>query len=67
MTDALSMSALMFVLALAVAFAQEKLVARMRANTEQIKVWGGRILLLVGIWLIALAIWADFFMQVLPL
>lgn len=60
------MSALMFVLALAVALAQEALVARLRANTERIKIWGGRILTLVGIWLILLAIWADFFIQLLP-
>lgn len=60
------MSTLMFVLALAVALAQESLVARLRANTERVKIWGGRILILVGLWLIALAIWADFFVQFLP-
>lgn len=60
------MSALMFILALAVALAQESLVSRLRANTEQIKIWGGRILAAVGVWLIALAIWADFFIQFLP-
>ena len=64
--DALTMSALMFILALAVALAQESLVARLRANTEQIKIWGGRILAAVGVWLIALAIWAEFFVQFLP-
>lgn len=64
--DALTMSALMFLLALAVALAQENMVSRWRANTEQVKIWGGRILAVVGVWLIALAIWADFFVQFLP-
>ncbi len=64
--DALTMSALMFILALAIALAQESIVARLRANTEQVKIWGGRVLMVVGLWLIALAIWADFFVQFLP-
>ncbi|MFP3853745.1 MAG: hypothetical protein ACLFWD_05560 [Anaerolineales bacterium] len=60
------MSALMFVLALAIALAQEDLVARLRANSERIKIWGGGILMVVGVWLIALAVWAGFFVQFLP-
>lgn len=60
------MSALMFILALAIALAQKGLVDRLRANTEQVKIWGGRILAVVGVWLIALAIWADFFVRFLP-
>lgn len=60
------MSALMFLLAFAIALAQEGLVDRLRANTEQVKIWGGRILVLVGLWLIALAVWADFFVRFLP-
>lgn len=60
------MSALMFLLALAVALAQENLVARLRVEAGRIKVWGGRILVLVGMWLIILALWVDFFVQFLP-
>lgn len=60
------MSALMFILAFAVALAQEGLVDRLRASTERVKIWGGRILVLVGLWLIALALWADFFARILP-
>lgn len=59
--DALTMSALMFALALALASAQERLISRLRASTHQVKVWGGRILILVGLWLLILAAWADFF------
>lgn len=60
-TDALTMSTLMFALALAVGFAQERLIERLRASTGKVKVWGGRILLVVGIWLVVLAMWADWF------
>lgn len=55
------MSALLFLLALAIALAQEALVSRLRTNTGQIKIWGGRILALVGTWLLALALWARSF------
>ncbi len=60
------MSALMFLVALAVALAQEQVVAKLRANTERVKAWGGRILVMVGVWLIVLGIWANFFARLLP-
>lgn len=66
LTNALTMSALMFLLAFAIALAQENLVARLRVRAGRIKKWGGRIMVLVGMWLIILAIWADFFGQLLP-
>ena len=56
----------MFLLALAIALAQEKLVERLRASSGQVKIWGGRVLVIVGLWLIALAIWADFFVKFPP-
>lgn len=56
----------MFALALAVATAQERLVATLRTGVVSIKRWGGRILILVGLWLIVLGVWADFFAQFFP-
>lgn len=56
----------MFSLALLIGAAQERLVDAMRAGTRQIKQWSGVVLLLVGAWLIALAIWAEFFARIFP-
>lgn len=66
-TDALTMSVLAFALALAVSLAQERLLRRLRASAPAVKRWGGRILVLVGVWLLVLAIFADFFVHMLPL
>ena len=56
----------MFSLALLIGAAQERLVDAMRAGTRQIKQWSGVVLLLVGVWLIALAIWAETFARIFP-
>ena len=64
---ALTMSALMFSLSVAIAKAQDSLVGQLRANTAKIKIWGGRVLIIVGAWLIVLAIWSDFFVELLPI
>lgn len=56
----------MFVLVTAVVTAREKVVARLGASTGRIKRWGGWVLVLVGVWFIALAIWADYFARVFP-
>ena len=52
---------LVFLLALAMATAQERVVSPLEASAPAVKRWGGRILMLVGAWLIALAVFADFF------
>ena len=57
---------LIFILAVAIATAQERFVSTLRAGVGQVKQWGGRLLILVGLWLIALSIWADFFAQFFP-
>jgi hypothetical protein len=57
---------LMLGLAGAIGTAQERLVATLRAGTTQIKRWGGVILILVGIWFIILAIWAETFARIFP-
>lgn len=56
----------MFVLSFAIAFAQERLVDTLRTSVVQIKKWGGRILILVGLWLIILAIFAQTFARIFP-
>jgi uncharacterized membrane protein len=57
---------LMFGLALAIGLAQEGLVARLRAEAQQVKRWGGVVLIIVGIWTLVIGIWAEFFAQVFP-
>jgi hypothetical protein len=54
----------MFALALVLAAAQERTAEAMRAGAPAIKRWGGRILVLVGIWFILLGAFADFFADV---
>jgi len=65
-TAAIAISILMFVLSLAIAFAQEQLVDTLRASLVQIKRWGGGILILVGSWLIILALFAQTFVRIFP-
>jgi len=57
---------LMFGLALVIATAQEQIVGALRANVTQVKRWGGIILILIGVWLITLGIWANGFAQIFP-
>lgn len=56
----------MFTLSLGVATAQERLVATLRAHLTDVKRWGGILLIIVGLWLIALTAFADFFAGVFP-
>ena len=63
---ALVMALLMFALAFLIGAAQERVVDALKASTQQVKQWSGVVLLLVGAWLIALAIWAEFFARVFP-
>jgi cytochrome c biogenesis protein CcdA len=57
---------LMFTLALAVAAAQDRMVAAVRARVAEVKRWGGWILIFVGVWFILLAVFADFFGRLFP-
>ena len=52
---------LMFGLSITVAFAQSRVVGKIKASVQEIKRWGGWILILVGLWLIILGTWAEFF------
>lgn len=56
----------MFGLSLGIAIAQERVTDALRASVVTIKRWGGGILILVGVWLIILAIWADTFADLFP-
>lgn len=55
---------LMFTLALLLAAAQERTAEAFRTGAPAIKRWGGRILVLVGIWFGVLSIFADEFANV---
>jgi hypothetical protein len=52
---------LMFALALALAAAQERTAEALRAGAPAIKRWGGRILVLLGIWFVILGVFANEF------
>ena len=57
---------LMFTLSLAVAGAQDRVVRFLGARSAQVKRWAGWVLIVVGVWLIALTLFADFFSRVFP-
>ena len=63
---AVALVALVFVLSLALATAQERTVEAMRERVPAAKRWGGRILIVEGVWFIALAAFAGFFARVFP-
>ncbi len=57
---------LLFGLAAAVGTAQQRVVVTLQAGAAQVKRWGGVVLILVGLWTIALAIWAEEFARLFP-
>lgn len=56
----------MFGLALIIASAREHIVESMRDGAPTVKRWGGRILIVVGVWFIALGVFADRFAEIFP-
>jgi len=58
--------ALLFAAALGVAIAQQELTAQLKTSAATIKRWGGHVLIAVGVWLLALAAFADTFARVFP-
>lgn len=62
----MTMALLTFGLAVLVGAAQQRVVDALKAETQHVKRWSGGVLLLVGAWLIALAVWADFFASLFP-
>ncbi len=57
---------LLFGLAAAVASAQERVVTTLQASVTQVKRWGGWVLIGIGLWTLALAIWANEFARIFP-
>lgn len=51
----------MFTLATMLATAREKLVDDIQQGAPTIKRWGGRVLIAVGTWFIALGVFAELF------
>ena len=52
---------LLFVAALVVARAQEGVVSRVQAHAPTVKRWSGVVLIVLGVWFLALVVFADFF------
>lgn len=52
--------------ALIVAGAQVVVAARVQAHAPAVKRWSGVALIVVGVWLLALAVFADFFAGLFP-
>ncbi len=63
---ALMIVILMFVLALVVGAAQQRTVDALKAGAPTVKRWGGRVLVIVGVWFITLGVFSDFFADVFP-
>ena len=57
----------MFGLALSVTRVQDRTIRALRLASAVTRKFGGVILIVVGAWFLALAIWADFFATVFPL
>ncbi|MGH8945480.1 MAG: hypothetical protein ACRDVL_04965 [Acidimicrobiia bacterium] len=45
---------------------RQRIIGRIARQAPTIKRWGGWILLAVGVWLVALAVFADFFAGLFP-
>ena len=58
--------ALLFAAAFTVARAQEGLLAKLEAHAPAIKRWTGAVLIVIGVWFLALAAFADFFADLFP-
>ena len=56
----------MFTLAVLLATARERLVETVKDGAPTTKGWGGRILIVVGAWFIALGVFADYFSELFP-
>jgi hypothetical protein len=66
LTASIVILGLMFCVATLVTFARERTIRSLRIATVNAKRYGGVLLIGVGIWFIALAMWADFFAEIFP-
>jgi thiosulfate reductase cytochrome b subunit len=60
------MVGLVFTAAFTVANAEQRTLERIKALAPAVKRWAGWILVAVGVWFIALAVFADFFARIYP-
>ena len=56
----------LFVVAAVVGFAQANTIRTVRGSGGLVKRWGGALFMLVGAWLITLAIWGEVLLPILP-
>jgi cytochrome c biogenesis protein CcdA len=66
-TAAASIILIMAFMLLLIGTAQNRFLQPLRAGVQSIKQGGGLLLIVVGIWLMILAIWADKFTQIFPI
>ncbi len=57
---------LLVFLIIVVGMAKNRFLQSLRSGSQQIKRGGGLVLILVGAWLVILAIWAELFAQLFP-
>lgn len=65
-TAAITLALLLFGLALLIVTGQRRVIATLNVNTRRVKRSGGVVLVGVGLWTLALAIWADAFARFFP-
>ncbi len=65
-TASLTFVLLIFTLSLLIASAQERVITFIRAHLNDVRRWGGWILVGVGVWFIVLSIFADLFAKIFP-
>ena len=56
----------MLILLILIGTAQNRILQPLRTSPQRIKRGGGIVLILVGSWLIILAIWANMFVRLFP-
>jgi hypothetical protein len=57
---------LLVAVSVGLAVMRESAVTALRGQGPRMKRWAGGVLLALGLWFIALAVWADFFARVFP-
>ncbi len=63
---AFTLVGLVFASAFTVARAQESTLQRIRGQGARVKRWGGAVMIILGLWFIALAVLVDFFADLFP-
>lgn len=65
-TASITIILLMICVAVIVTASREQTIRSLRLATVNARQFGGILLVAVGLWFIALAVWADFFAEVFP-